>query len=563
MKELEVLIEEELARFRIPGTSVAVVKDGEVLLARGFGYRDTKQKLPVSDQTLFPIGSTTKAFTATVIGSLVDEGLVEWDRPVREYLPGFELNDPFATQALTLRDMLSHRSGLPRHDLMLLMYGSGALTRAEFVQRLRHLPLSKTFRQTWQYNNLLYMTAGYLVEVLTGDTWEVAVQKRLLEPLGMTNTNFSVTETQKSPDHSRPYSEKDGAIVDVPYRGIDIVGPAGSINSCSADLARWLRLNAEQGRVEGGEIVSEHALREIHEPVSVLPSEQLPWDEVNVVGYALGWMVEDFRGHRVISHDGGIDGFETTVSFIPKQRVGVAVLSNRLPSFFPGAIAYRIYEQLLDVSPLPWGERYHERLETFLAGSRETRERRRVGSKGTPPTHPLEDFAGSYVHPGYGRISFAVDEGQLVADLHDMDVTLEHRHYNVWEGFEYSLEVSVPFAFLTDFDGEIAKVEAVLEPTVDAIVFEKEPDPALSDPSFLRSLEGKYEFGSYTLEVDLQGSSLWATTPLFGTVQLVPRLGSRFDAKDHPEVRFEFVLNDEQKVREVVVEPLGVFAPVK
>ena len=562
MKELEGLIEEELARFRVPGAAVAVVKEGEVVIAGGFGYRDAEQQLPVTDQTLFPIGSTTKAFTASVIGSLVDEGLVEWDRPVREYLPGFELNDPFATQALTLRDMLSHRSGLPRHDSMLLMYGSGAMTRAELVNRIRHLPLSKTLREKWQYNNLLYMTAGYLVEVLTGDTWEEAVQKRLLDPLGMTNTNFSIAELQKSPDHSLPYSEEDGSIVEVPFRAIEMVGPAGSINSCAADLAQWLRLNAEQGQLDAGEIVSQHALKEVHEPVSVVPSDD-PWEEIHGVGYALGWMIEDFRGHRVTWHTGGIDGFEAIVSFIPQQRVGVAVLCNRLPSFFPSALSYRVFEELLDLPPLPWGERYHERLQTFLAGGRETRERRRTGSKGTPPTHPLEDFAGSYVHPGYGRISFAVDGGELVADLHDLNLSLEHRHYNVWEGFESSLEFSVRFSFSSDLDGEISKVEADFEPTVDPIVFHKEPNPALSDPLFLEGLAGSYEFGSWTLQIDLKGDRLWANSPLFGTLELVPRLGLRFDAKGQGGVTFEFVLDDQEKVNEVVMDPIGVFVPVR
>jgi CubicO group peptidase (beta-lactamase class C family) len=557
-QQLERLIEEELARFRVNGAAVGVVKDGEVILSHGFGYRDVEQDLPTTDQTLFPIGSTTKAFTAAVIGTLVDEGLLEWDRPVREYLPSLELSDPVATQKLTLRDMLSHRSGLPRHDKLMLMYGSGGLARGELVKRLRHLQFNKSFREEWQYNNLIYMAAGYLIEVVAGQTWEEAVQERLLDPLGMTNTNLWVAELQKSDDRSLPYSEEDGNIVEVPYRPIEIIGPAGSINSCIADMSRWLQLHVRQGRTEAGEIVSESAMKEIHAPAIVIPSDAVPWEEVNLVGYALGWVVEDFRSHRVIWHNGGLDGFKTIISFIPKERVGVVVLSNRFPSFATEAIAYRVYEELLGLEPLPWGERYDEIQKATEAGTKQARAYRRSKAKEAPPTHPLSDFAGSYRDPGYGRISFEVVDGKLVADLHDLQVSMEHRHYDVWDADVKVLDDSIPFAFYSDLDGEIARVEARMESSVDPIAFVKEPDPSLSDPAFLQRLTGTYEFAPYRLDVDLKGSILKASGPALGSFELVPRLGLRFEVKGQAELRLEFVLDGEGPASELVIEQIGV-----
>jgi CubicO group peptidase (beta-lactamase class C family) len=563
MPHLETLIEEELDRFRVNGAAVAVVREGEIILAGGFGYRDVEQKLPVTEQTLFPIGSTTKAFTASVIGTLVDKGVLEWDRPVREYLPSFELSDPVATKELTLRDMLSHRSGLPRHDKLMLMYGAGGITRAELVERLRHLQFNKSFREAWQYNNLIYMAAGYLIEVVAGLTWEKAVEERLLKPLGMANTNLSMAELQKSDDHSLPYSEMNGEIVEVPYRSVEIIGPAGSINSCIADMARWLRLNTDPGGTEEGSIISETALKEIYSPAIPLAGDAVPWEEVNLVGYGLGWVVEDFRGHRLIWHNGGLDGFKTYMAFLPKQKAGVVVLSNKFPSYAPEGIAYRVMEQLLGLDPVPWGERYRELEQIAEAGTQEARAFRRSKAKSSPPSHPLGDFAGTYTHPGYGRISFAVDEGQLVPDLHDLRVTMEHRHFNVWVVQEQLLDESIPFHFISDIDGEIAKVEARLEPTVDPIVFEKEPDPRMSDPQFLQRLAGTYEFASWNLDVKLAGDTLKATSPVLGSFALVPRLGLRFVAKDQLDMRFEFVLGEDGTAKEVVVDAVGVFTRAK
>ena len=560
MTELATLVEEELARFRVPGAAVAVVKDGEVVLARGFGYRDADKESPVTQHTRFPIGSTTKAFTAAAVGTLVDDGVLEWDRPVREYLPGFQLNDPVATRDLTLRDMLSHRSGLPRHDHLMLMYGGGGLSRAELVARLQHLAFNKSFRAEWQYNNLIYMAVGHLIEIVAGQTWEAAVQQRLLDPLDMTHSNFSIAELQKADDHSLPHTERAGEILEVPFRSIEIIGPAGSINSCIADMSEWLRLHTEQGRIEGGDILSPAALKEIQSPAIVMPADAIPWEDVNLVGYALGWVVEDFRGHRHIWHNGGVDGFKTIVSFIPEKRIGVCVLSNRFPSNGPEVIAYRVLEELLGLDALPWGDRYLKLQEAAASGSEDTRAHVRARSKGTPPTHPLEDFAGSYVHAGYGRISFAVDGDELVADLHDLHVTMKHRHYNVWDAHERSLDISVALSFGTDVDGEITSVEADLEPTVPPIVFRKEPDPRLSEPDFLSMLTGTYASGPYELTLDLKETVLYASGPMFGSFELEPRLGTRFVAKGHQNLRFEFVLEGEGLAPEMVVEGIGVFA---
>jgi CubicO group peptidase (beta-lactamase class C family) len=220
-------VNRERERFIVPGCAVVVVADGEVLLSEGFGQRDVDGDAPVTARTLMPIGSSTKTFTSALCAALVDDGKLDLDRPLRELLPGFRLHDPIASELVSVRDCLSHRSGLPRHDL-LWYAGEGRLSREDLIAALPHLPPTKPFRQTWQYNNLLYTTAGYLAGKLYGGTYEEAVRQRLLEPLGMTRTNFRVAEVEQDGDHSRPYTLTDeDQVKEVPYAHLDLVGPAG------------------------------------------------------------------------------------------------------------------------------------------------------------------------------------------------------------------------------------------------------------------------------------------------------------------------------------------------
>ena len=248
-------LEEERARFGVVGMAVAVVRDGRLAMARGFGERDRARGLPVTERTLFAVGSATKAFTATLIAALVGDGLLEWDRPVREYLPRFRLRDAVASDLMTPRDLLCHRSGLPRHDLA--WYANPELSRREMVEeRLRHLEPNKTFREVWQYSNLMYLTAGHLAGEVLETSWEDGVRRRLLSPLGMDGTCFSPAEARRSPDWSRGYREHDGEVEEMEQKHFPVCGPAGSIYSSVADVARWIEANLDRGRLGDAEVIA-------------------------------------------------------------------------------------------------------------------------------------------------------------------------------------------------------------------------------------------------------------------------------------------------------------------
>ena len=556
---MEELIARELDRFDVPGAAVAVVKDGQIELAAGFGVRDIEKNDPVTERTLFPIGSTTKAITATVVGCLVDAGLLEWDRPVREYLSSFRLNDPAVTQEVNLRDMLCHRTGLPRHDMLMLMYGEGGLSRAELVDRLRHLELNKGLREAWQYNNLIFAAVGQVVETVSGLTWEQAVARYILEPAGMTNSNFELTVSRATEDHSEPHSVKDGRVVRIPFRSIEMLGPAGSINSCAEDMARWLLLNVDQGEVEGTRVISPGSLHQVHEPTMMLPGGASQFEEIDPVGYGLGWIVEHYRGHRLLWHNGGIDGFKALVSFVPKQRAGVCVMSNRFPTEGPEALGYHLIDVLLGLEPIAWGERFRKRETTFETAAQDAKQHTESKAKPAGPTHHLNDFAGTYEHPGYGSISFRVENEQLVADLHALEVTMKHRHYNVWDATETAHEIVIPFAFQIDLEGDISSVEASLEPTVAPIRFERTPDEALTDPKVLESLVGTYSLGPVNIEVAASGRRLKATLPGAGALELIPLRNFRFQAKGEAGVVLEFVVDESGAGKQIVIENAGVF----
>ena len=304
--ELEEFIEQVLADWHVPGLSLAVVQDGQVRLCRGYGLRDRSQGLPVTGETLFPIASCTKAFTAMSVGLLVDAGKMDWDRPVKTYLPSFQMYDPYATERITTRDLLSHRSGLPGHDM--LWYASN-FTRYELLERLRYLEPTCDLRSAFQYQNILYMIVGVLVEQVTGMGWEPFVQAQIFDRLGMTRSNFSTITTRQAADHALPYIFWDGQIHEMPYLEQDGAncgtGSAGDICSCAADLSRWLILLLNGGQVCDPPLISSATFEQMLSPHIFIenPEGRRRYGH-EFSSYGLGWTMRSHKGHYLVEHDG-------------------------------------------------------------------------------------------------------------------------------------------------------------------------------------------------------------------------------------------------------------------
>ena len=479
-QDFSAFINKTLVDWKVPGVGVAVVKDGKVILAEGYGFRDIQNKLAVTPRTIFAIGSSSKAFTATAVGILVDEGKLGWDKRVRDYLPTFQLQDEFATAQMTPRDLLCHRSGLPRHDLAWL---GSTLSRKELFDRLRYLEPRADNRTIFQYNNFMFLTAGYLAGEVTGSTWEAVVRTRIFEPLGMRDSNFSVEDSKKKPDHALPYGEKDDKVVEIPFRNIDAIGPAGSINSNVLDMAQWVLLNLNKGKAGDKQVISVASLSEIHSPQMVIQEsvfrilERYP--EMTTTTYGLGWFLTSYRGHPWIHHGGSIDGFRALVAFLPRDNVGVVVLCNKNGTDFPEIVTMNVFDRLLGLDQIPWSARYMEIRDKRKA---EAEKRTAMPDKdrktGARPSHPLEDYVGDYVHPAYGTLTVLKDGDGLRATRGDMTFAVSHYHYDVFELTSKETGMKLKASFTLDLKGNVASVSVPFAPGVKDIVFTPAPKKA-------------------------------------------------------------------------------------
>ena len=562
LQGLDDLAGDAMKQWKVPGVAVAVVQNGKVIYAKGYGYRDVENKLPVTTATLFPIGSISKSFTALTFAILKNEGKVDWDQPVRSYLPEFQMNDPVASQEATPRDLFSHRTGLPRHDLV---WYSSDFSREDLVGRVRYLKPNKGFRSAYQYNNLTVMTMGYLEGKLTGLGWEGAIRQKIFAPLGMSHSNLSVTDIEKTDDHALPYELKKDVVTKVPYHNIDAIGPAGSINSSVDDMSHYLVFQLGDGKYEGKQIIAESDLREMHSPQTAVPdlppAFSLPG--LGHFSYGLAWVATAYRGHNLVWHNGGIDGFYALLSMLPDDHMGVVILTNLPNGQTPEVLAYNVYDRLLGLDPMPWFDRFKDLEAKGKKQEEEAKKNKPTDRKtGTHPSHSLADYAGEYQNPGYGSIKVAVKGDALELSLNKLGpYPLEHYHYDVFQVPEESDSVAAgeKFQFEMNKKGDIDHVAAALEPSLDEdITFARAPEKISKDA--LQKLAGDYLLNELTVTFAVVGDVLRLTVPGQPQYELIPRKELSFDLKGMPGFSVDFQMDSSGKVTEAVFnQPNGVF----
>ncbi len=553
-------IRESMETFKVAGCSLALIKDNKVIHLEGFGKRNIKTDEPVDKDTVFAIGSSSKAFATATMAILADRGLLEWDRPLKDYVPWFKMYDKTATDHMTPRDIVSHRSGLPRHEL--LWYGT-SFSREELVRRLRYLEPNKDFRSYLQYQNLMYMTAGYLVEAITGSTWEEFTAAELFKPLQMKRSNTSVRTTQRAKNFSQPYAASKGKIVEVPFKNIDVIAPAGSINSSAADMANWVLMHLNDGMFNKKEIISQSNLFETHRPNMVITGdffgeiEKFP--EFKVSSYGLGWFISNYRGRTLINHGGNIDGFTALVSFMPDEGLGVVLLSNQNGSMHPYVSTWLAYDVMLGLEPAPWRERCSQLrdqgVQQFLAGRKWIADNK---VKGTKPSHKLSDYAGEYEHPGYGKLTIKYDKKALKAYYNDAEFSVTHYHYDTFSLEFKAFNMLLQSTFTTDANGNIVGITVPMEASLPGIVFDRVPEKQLTDPKTLKKFAGNYDYQDRVLKVSLRASALYAAIPGLPEVELLPYKDARFNVKGSPELVIEFVVAGNGKVTGIDVLSHGM-----
>lgn len=566
LQGIDDLVAQAMEEWKVPGLALGIVKDGKVIYAKGYGFRDVEHKLPVRTDTLFPIGSISKSFTSLAFAMLNDEGKVDWDKPIRTYLLEFQLYDPVASERATPRDLFSHRTGLPRHDIV---WYSSDFSRADMVSRLKYLKPTKDFRSAYQYNNLTIMTMGYLEGKLTGLGWEGTIRERIFTPLGMTHSDLSVEDIEKTDNHALPYELKKEVVTQVPFHNIDAIGPAGSINSSIADMSHYLTFQLGDGKCDGKQLVSESNLRLMHSPQTTMPDlpPAFSFPELGHFSYGLTWVVTAYRGHNLVWHNGGIDGFYALLSLLPDDHMGVVILTNMPGQPTPEILAYNVYDRLLGLDQIPWLTRFKD-VEAKRKKQEEESKKSKTSDKktGTQPSHDLKDYAGNYENPGYGVIKIEQKGDAFELTLNKLGpYPLVHHHYDVFQIPEDAdtLAAGELFQFHIDKKGDIHSVSAALEPALqEDIVFARAAEKISSD--VLRTLTGEYVLNGMPVTVALAGDSLRLTVPGQPQYELAPTQGLTFDIKGMAGFSVEFKKDDTGKVTAAVFhQPNGVFTAAR
>lgn len=463
-----------MRQFEVPGVALAIVKDGKVVLAKGYGVRRMGESAPVDGRTRFGIASNTKAFTATALGMLVEEGKIEWDAPVVRYLPAFAMYDPWVTREITVRDLLVHRSGLGLGAGDLLWWPESSYDRKEIVRRIRFIPPATSFRTAYAYDNVLYTVAGEVIEAVTGTSWEEFVARRILAPVGMTGSDTRYSAAAEGGNVATPHAEVDGRVRQVAAFSSDNVNPAGGIDSSAEDMARWMIVQLDSGRLANGERLFQPATtRELWSIVTPIrpspPPPALAAQRSNVAGYALGFGIADYRGRLRVQHSGGLPGYLSLVTMIPELKLGVAVLTNQESGFAFSAITYRIIDHYLGAPPLDYPgiyARLREEGQARIAAAEERAAAARDRTRG--PSLPPAGYAGRYRDAWYGDVVISDEGGRLVirfAHTPSLVGDLQHWQYDTfvtrWRDRELRADAFITFALKPDGTVERAMMQAV------------------------------------------------------------------------------------------------------
>lgn len=553
-----------LRSWNVPGIGIGVVIKDHLAFSRGYGFRDNARKLPFTEHTLFPIGSNTKLFTAIAAGLLVEEGRLSYDRPIREAVPTIAFYDDNLNNWVTLRDMLSHRTGVTRHDS--IWYKSD-FTSDDLFQKLRYLEPAQPPRESFLYNNMMYAAVGHIIEMKAGNSYWDYIKGRILGPLDMHSTVFSVKEMLAGSDHALPYSERrnGGNLYQIPYYD-EFVGlqPAGAIISNIEDLSHWLAALMGNGIFHGRQVIPPRVLAATLEPAIALPNSNgdtwTSWDLLNTT-YGMARFSSVYRGHLITYHGGHIDGYRAQISYLPHEQIGVIVLvmGEHAPSLYD-AITYAMYDRLLGLTPTLATNRLlaaHIKQRMADANARQSA----AAAKPiivTPHSHPLSDYVGDYENPAYGLIQIAMLGDQLQYNLHHVHKPLTHYNYERFDTDDDELDGKQSINFGTNPQGEVDRFMVSLDEA--QAEFVRRP-PTLSS-KVLERLAGFYEDSSgNSFEVQLRApNKLQIIEVGLPPMILAPYRSNVFQAQDFADTTFEFVESEGIVTSLKKANPTGVYS---
>jgi CubicO group peptidase (beta-lactamase class C family) len=562
LKDFGEYMETLLRDWNAPGVGVGIVLKDKLIFARGYGYRDYGKNLPFTPKTLCPVASNTKLFTAVAAGLLVEEGKLQWDQPVRDSVPSIRFYNDELNSSVTLRDMLAHRTGITRHDS--IWYKSD-FTRKELFERLKFMEPTEPIRQLFLYNNMMYAAVGYMIELNSGKTWEEFVRERILRPLVMNSSVFSIADMTKASDFGVPFTEKRDStdLHQIPfYEEQQGIASAGALISNVEEMSHWLIALMNDGRYLGNQVLPTKVLKATLDPAIALRNvqgEALGFWEVLNAAYGMGRQTASYRGHLLTYHGGAIGGFFSQISFMPQDHIGVVVLViGRHCASLNNIISYHIYERLLGLDETPWSQRL---LEIEKKGKKAATEARaKAGVQKVPdtkPSHRLEAYAGEYEHPAYGILKIGLNEGKLQFDFHKIHLPLAHFHYDRFDTPDDELDGKWSVNFATSPLGDVDRSTMSLD-EAEAVFMRK---PATPQINVLEQLAGTYETPTgYKFQVLLkQDGSLYSAVPGRSELKLLPYQGLKFRLKEFSDQTWEFVMETGRVTALKQVGPSGEY----
>lgn len=567
---LDTAFEQVLKDQLAAGFAVAVVEKNKIVYAKGFGFRDYEKKLPVTANTLFAIGSCTKAFTSALLGILQKDKKIDFDEPAVKYLPTLKFYNEDMDKHISIRDMMSHRTGLPRHDYSWYLFKTNS--RDSLLQRIRYQQPSFGTRERWQYNNFMFLTQGLITEKLTGKSWEENISTHIFQPLGMTRSNTSIEALTKDADAAIGYGIKKDSIIDkLDYYHINAMGPAGSINSSVNEMANWGITWINGGKYEGKEIVPAGYINNAMSAQMVasagLPSKERP--DVFFSSYGMGWSLASYKGHYRVEHGGNIDGFSASTCFFPTDSIGIIVLTNQNVSSVTAIVRNMIADRLLKLPYFNWNK---DILESKKKAKEAAKAAEKTASsnqqKNTTPSHALKDYEGIYTHPGYGSMEFIVRNDSLFGYVADNDVTwLKHYHYDIFSPYNVDKNGTIDtsgnsplkFQFFMNESGEINALNLKLEPTLDALRFIKTPRTVKTNADDLQKYAGDYELGGAIVKVSVKNNTLFTLVPGQPEYEMSAIGNDRFALKIAPGYYVQFEIKDKEVTQLTFQQPNGNF----
>ncbi|HWY46607.1 MAG TPA: serine hydrolase [Bryobacteraceae bacterium] len=545
------------------GIGVGVVVNDKLVFAKGYGYRDYEKKLPFTPATFCPIASNTKLFTAVAAGMLVQDGKLTWDKPIRDSVPTIRFYNDQLNNTVTLRDMLSHRTGVTRHDT--IWYKSD-FTRKELFDKLKYLEPEQPMRETFLYNNLMFAAAGYMIELQSGKRWEDFVLEKILSPLDMKGTSYSISDMTHQPDFGVPFTEKRDSfeLYKIPYyEDIEGVAPCGAIASNIDDLSHWLIALMNDGKYKGRQVLPAEVLKATLEPAISLPNtltESLGYWEILNSAYGMGRQTASYRGHLLTFHGGDLPGFHSQVSFMPREHFGVIVLvigDHAAPLY--NVVSYNVYERLLGMDQTPWSER---RLAMRLKSKEAAKQARAKAGEdrvpNTKPSHPLGDYVADYENPSYGVMKIGLKDNQLQFDFHKIKMPMTHFHYDRFDTPDDERDGKWSVNFRTNPQGDVD--QAVMSLDEAEAIFTRQAETL--DATLLNQLAGTYEMpsGMKAQIAFVQNSGLSLVLPGSPPYSLTHTKGMKFRIPQFSDLIFEFVMENGQVKALKEKDPSGEFS---